>query len=103
MPRNVHLSKVSIRRVIGETDYASNDTLLESLNAVRAVWNIPVVKYVRDLVEGRVDAISLTKDNPYLYFFARRFEESLSITIKDAERVIDFSVPLRDVEKILIA
>lgn len=61
----------------------SHDTLLESLNAVRAVWNIPVAKYVRDLVEGTVDAISLTKDDPYLYFFARHFEESLSITIKE--------------------
>jgi hypothetical protein len=70
---------------------------------MRAAWDVPVDKYIRDLVEGKVDSISFTRDRPYHYFFARRFEKSLSITIKDAERIIDFSIPLQEVEKILAA
>jgi len=101
--RNLHLSKVSIHRVTDEAEYASVDALVESLNTARATWNVPVGKYVRDLVEGRVDSVSFTKDKPYYYFFGRRFEKSLSITIKEAERIIEFSIPLHEAEKILTA
>ncbi|MGB9023816.1 MAG: hypothetical protein WCC94_10335 [Candidatus Bathyarchaeia archaeon] len=103
MSKSVHLSRVSIRRTVGETQYASDSTLSESLNTIQAAWGIPVAGYVRDLIEGRVDAVSLTKDEPYCYFFARRVTDFLSITIKDGEQVIEFSVPLRDAEKLLIA
>jgi len=86
---------------MGETNYASNHALMESLNTIKAAWNIPIGKYLRDIVEGKVDSISFTKDRPYYYFFGRRFEKSLSITIKQDEKVIDFSIPLQEVEKIL--
>jgi len=86
---------------MGETNYASDDALMESLNTIKATSNIPIGKYLRDIVEGRVDSISFTKDRPYYYFFGRRFEKSLSITIKESEKVIDFSIPLQKVEKIL--
>jgi len=101
--RNLHLSKVSVHRVANESEYASSDALIESLNTARATWNVPIGKYVRDLAEGKVDSISFTKDKPYYYFFGRRFEKSLSITIKEAERIIEFSIPLHEVEKILTA
>jgi len=103
MQKDIRLSKVSIHRVIGDIDYASDEALLESLNTIRVAWNVPIAGYVRDLIEGRVDAISFTRDEPFYYFSARRMTDSLSVTIKDASRVIDFSVPLRDAEKMLIA
>jgi len=103
MPKDIHLSKVSIRRVMGETEYATDDVLMESLSTMRALLDVPIGKYVRDLVNGVVDTISFTKDEPYYYFFARRFQDSLSVSIKDVERIIEFSVPLRDAEKMLIA
>ncbi len=102
MSRNLHLSKVSVRRVTSETDYADNEDLIESLNTMRAVWNVPIENYIRDLLDRKVDAVSLTKDKPYYYFFARRFEKSLSITIKESEKVVDFSIPLHEAQKMLI-
>ncbi|MCX6659620.1 MAG: hypothetical protein NTX81_04480 [Candidatus Bathyarchaeota archaeon] len=103
MPKALNLSKYSVYRVIGNTDYASNDALTESLKAMSVVWNIPINRYLRDLLERTVDSISFTKDKPYCYFFARRLEKSLSITIKEAEKIIELSVPLGEVEKILMA
>jgi hypothetical protein len=101
MARQLRLSRVSIRESNEKTDYASTETLVESLNAFRATSNVPVHRYIRDLLEGKIDSISFTKDKPYCYFFARRFELLLSLTIKENERVIDFSLPLLDAEKIL--
>ena len=97
MTKSLNLSKISIREVKKDTNYANNETLMESLNTIKATWNIPIGKYFQDLLEERVDSISFTKDKPYYYFFARRFNEMLSVTIKEAERVIDFSIPLQEI------
>ena len=101
MSKTIRLTKLSIRRVTDETSYATSDSLMESLNTIKAVWNIPINNYLQDMLEGRLDSISFTKDKPYHYFFGRRFEKTLSITIKDDEKVIDFSIPLYEIEKIL--
>jgi len=101
MSKTLNLTKLSVHRVTGETGYASNGALMESLSTMEAVWKIPIKKYIRDLLDGKIDSISLTKDKPYFYFFGRCFEKSLSITIKEAEKIIDFSIPLCEVEKIL--
>lgn len=97
MTENLRLSKISIREVKKDTNYASNETLMESLNTIRATWDIPIDKYFQDLLEEKVDSISFTKDEPYYHFFARRFNKSLSVTIKETERVIDFSTPLQEI------
>ena len=97
------LSKLSIRQVSERTDYATNEALVESLHTLRATYNVPINQYMRDLLEQKVDSISFTKDSPYYYFYARRLDRAIAITFKEAERVIEFSVPLHEVEKMLIA
>ena len=101
MSKTLHLTKLSVRRVTGETEYASTEALMESLNTIKAAYNIPINKYIRDMLDGTIDSVSFTKDKPYCHFFGRRFENSLSITIKEAEKIIDFSIPLCEVGKIL--
>jgi len=103
MVEQMRLSRVSIRETKEKTDYAKSETLVESLNAFRATCGVPIQRYVRDILEGKIDSISFTKDKPYCYLFARRFERLLSVTIKESGRVIDFSLPLLDAEKMLIA
>jgi len=85
----------------GDTSYADKESMIESLKTMSAICNIPLSRYLRDLLEGSVDSISFTKDKPYYYFFSRRFEKSISITIKETERIMEFSIPLDDVEKII--
>jgi hypothetical protein len=101
LAKNVQLSRVTIRKVDQETDYASSEGLLECINALKATTQIPIARCFRDLLEQRVDCFSFTKDQPYLYFFARRLDKALAVTIKEANRVIDFSVPIREMQEII--
>ncbi len=101
--QSIRLSKLSIRQVNESTDYATTDTLMESLNTLRVTYNVPINQYMRDLLEKRVDSISFTKDSPYYYFFARRLGGSIAVTYKETSRVIEFSLPLQEAEKMLIA
>jgi len=49
-----------------------------------------------------VDSVSVAKDSPYCYFHARRLEKSLSITIKEKDRIIEFSMPVHEAKRILV-
>ncbi|HEV2119909.1 MAG TPA: hypothetical protein VGS11_07395 [Candidatus Bathyarchaeia archaeon] len=44
----------------------------------------------------------MAKDSPYCYFHARRLEKSLSITIKEKDRIVEFSMPLHEAKRILV-
>jgi hypothetical protein len=79
------------------------ETLAESLNTLRATYNLPINQYMRDLFEGRVDSISLTKDDPYYYFYARKLKEAIAVTFKQINRVVEFSLPLQEAQRTLTA
>lgn len=100
--QSIRLSKVSIRQVNDSTEYATTDTLMEALSTLRVTYNVPINQYMRDLLERRVDAISLTKDSPYYYFYARRLDHAVAVTFKQTGKVIEFSLPLQEAEKTLI-
>lgn len=103
LSKSIRLSRLSIRDIRDQTDYATSDALVESLHALRVTHNVPIERYLRDLTERRVDAISFTRDAPYYYFFARRIGRSVAVTYKEAKRVIEFSLPIEEIEKVLLA
>jgi hypothetical protein len=57
---------------------------------------------VQDLLGGTVDSVSVAKDSPYCYFHARRLEKALSVTIKEKDRIVEFSLPLHEAKRILV-
>jgi len=103
LARSVRLSKLSIRSIHDQTNYATSEALIESIHALRVTHNVPIERYLRDLTEGKVDSISITKDDPYHYFYARVLAGSVAVTYKEAQRIIEFALPLADVEKVLLA
>ncbi len=102
LPKTVYLHSVSIRGVTQTKEYAASERIDESVAALRAVYKISLGRYVQDLLAGIVDSVSVAKDSPYCYFHARRLEKSLSITIKEKDRIVEFSMPLHEAKRILI-
>jgi hypothetical protein len=103
LSKSIRLSKLSIRHISEQTDYATSEALVESLHLLRATYNVPIDHYMRDLIDKKVDSISFTKDSPYYYFFARRLGSSIAVTYKETTRVIEFSLPMQEAEKVLAA
>ena len=56
-----------------------------------------------DLVHGKIDSISFTKDSPYRYLFARRLGSSIAVTYKEEAKIIEFSLPVEEAERTLTA
>jgi hypothetical protein len=103
LSKSIRLSRLSIRDISNRTDYATSEALVESLHALRVTHNVPIERYLRDLTSGRVDSISFTKDTPYYYFFARKVGSSVAVTYKEASRVVEFSIPIEEIGKVLLA
>jgi len=93
-PKNLHLSKVLIHQTIEEKTYASSQTFTDFLNILKATLAVPVEDYLQNLIDGKVHSLSFTKNDPYCYFFARRFQNNILITVKDRIRIIDFTLSL---------
>jgi hypothetical protein len=101
-PKARLLSKISIQAVKDDTEYADSQAINESIAALSAKYRIDLVKYLGDLARGEIDSVSVTKDKPYFYFFARRFEDSLSIAIKESDRIVEFTYPIAELERLVV-
>ena len=102
MTKTVRISKISIRSTKEETEYADTGAVTEAILTLSAKHHLPLGKYVQDLLDANVDSISVTKDKPYCYFFARRFDQNISISIKEEDKIIDFSIPTVEAEKLTV-
>lgn len=104
MAKTSRLSKISIRsiNVKQDTEYADTQALTEALITLASKYHIPLGKYVSDLVHGRVDCITLTKDKPYFYYYARRHEGNISMSVKELDRIIEFTIPTSEAEKLTV-
>ncbi len=98
------LSKISIRsvKVDHETEYADSQGLTDSLNTLTARYQISLGKYFRDLINGTIDCVTLTKDKPSFYFYARRYDKNISISLNESDRIIEFSIPIDEAEKLAV-
>ncbi len=101
-PKARLLSKISIQAVKKDIEYADSQAINESIAAISAKYRITLLKYLGDLARGEIDSVSVTKDKPYCYFFARRFEDSLSVTVKESDRIIEFSYPIAELERLIL-
>ncbi len=101
-PKSARLSKISIRsvKVNHETEYADSQGLTESIQTLAARYQIPFGKYFRDLIDGIVDCITVSKDKPNFYFYARRYDQKISISLNESDRIIEFSISIIEAERL---
>jgi len=88
------LGKVEIREINSQANYATDESILEFLHTVAARDGLPVFDSLSKLSEGIVDSISLAKDHPYKYFFARSAGNNVSIIVKDEQRTVEMQLTL---------
>lgn len=95
-----HLSKVEIREISDETDYATGKSVIEFLRTIAARDNIPIFDFLSHLSRGKVDSVSLSKDNPYRYFFATASGSNVSIVMKEEKRTVEMQLPFDELKNL---
>ncbi len=92
--KELKLTKVSIQESEKSDEYATPEAAIESIQAISARYDLPVLDALRIVSKKSVDTVSLGKDTPYVYFFARKNRDSISFRISEGTRTIRFELPL---------
>ena len=88
------LGKVQIRQTNEDTNYATDESVLEFLHTLQARDGLPVFDFLSYLCIGKVNSVSLSKDDPYRYFFARAYRNNISMTMKEESKTVELQLPL---------
>jgi len=96
MPKELRLTKVSIQESAKSLEYSTPDAAIESIQTISTKYGLPILDLLRMIVTRSVDSISLGKDDPYVYVYARKHRDSISFRINEGSRSIRFDLPLED-------
>ena len=88
------ISRISIRRNVNETEYATKEYLLESLEGLRTKYDVPLKEALAFIISGRTDSVSLGKENPHLRFHAHLIRNVVHISIQEPSKDVSFQIPL---------
>jgi hypothetical protein len=88
------ISRINIRTTVGDTQYATKQYLLESLETLRIKYNLPLKEALDFITTRKTDSVSLGKDNPYFRFHANLIRNTVHISIQETTRDVTFEVPL---------
>jgi hypothetical protein len=87
------LAKVRINQYRTDSQYATEEYILESLHALKAKYDLPIFQLLATLGKS-TDSVSLSKDKPYFSFYARKSKDVLRIIIRHQGEDIQLQAPL---------
>jgi len=91
------ISKVTIKKdAISEVSFARRDTLAESLQTLDVKEGLPIVDALKMLSRSDVDSVSMSRDKPFCYFYARKSGDDFDIILRKEDHEIDFKIPMKE-------
>jgi hypothetical protein len=89
-------TRVFSRKTDKEINYTTSENVLEELRLLEKQKGWTIFESLKMLINGKADSFSLTKDNPYDYFYARITTEDIIFKMKTREGETEFRVPLQE-------
>jgi len=88
-----NLAKVRINQYRTDSQYATEEYILESLHALKVKYDLPIFQLLATLGKS-ADSVSLSKDKPYFSFYARKSKDALRIIIRQQGEDVELQAPL---------
>jgi hypothetical protein len=92
------ISRVSVRTTSSDTQYATKQYLLESLEALRVKYDLPLKEALSFISARKTDSVSFGKEKPYFRFHANLIRNVVHISIQELTRDLSFRVPLSSLD-----
>lgn len=89
-------AKVFSRKGKKSLDYTPTENVLEELRVLEKQKGWAIFESLKVLFKGDADSFSLTKDNPYHYFYARVTNENVVLKMKTKESETEFRIPINE-------
>jgi len=91
------ITKIRTRKVENDLGYATTEKLIEELQIFEAQMGWSIFKLLKVIKEKKADSLSLTKEKPFHYFYARLSDKTIIIRLQTSEKEIEFRLPTEEI------
>ena len=88
------VKKIYSRKVERSIDFATADKLVEELDIFEKQVGWSIFEILEILEEKKANSLSITKEKPFHYFYARLSEETIIIRLQTSEKETEFRIPI---------
>lgn len=88
------ITKIYSRKVERTTNFTTLENLIEELNVFEKQMGWSLHEILEILEEKKADSISITKEKPFHYFYARLSENTIIIRLQTSEEENEFRLPI---------
>jgi hypothetical protein len=80
-------------------DYATIEDLIEQLHVFERQMGWSIFDILDILKQKKADSLSITKEKPFHYFYARLSEKTIIIRLQTSEKETEFRLPIERLKK----
>jgi len=95
----VAITKIRSRKVNSSINYAKEDDLLEQLQVFERQMGWSIFEVLEMLKKQKADSLSITKEKPFHYFYARLSKKTVIIRLQTSEKETEFKLPIEKLAK----
>jgi len=90
---------VQSRKIDSVLNYATIEDLINELRAFEKQMGWSIFKMLDILKQKKADSLSITKEKPFHYFYARLSEKTIIIRLQTSEQETEFRLPIEEVKE----
>jgi len=93
------LTKIHASKPEKQVSFAHEEDLLTEILLLEKRYRWPITQLLKLLMMKRADTFSITVDNPYFYFYARRGEDTISFVTQKEGTKTEFKITIQTIKK----
>jgi len=95
----VSVTKLSTKRVNNKINYAATSDLTEQLRIFEKQMGWSIFDILEILKQRKADSLSITKEKPFHYFYARLSNQDIILMLQTSEQETEFRLPIEAIKK----
>jgi hypothetical protein len=95
----VAVTKLATSKTKKIVDYATTDDLIEQIHIFEKQMQWSIFEILEILKQRKADCLSITKEKPFHYFYARLSGNDLLLVFQTSEQETEFKIPVEAINK----
>lgn len=91
---SLSITTIRTSKLEKNVNYATTDDLLEQLHIFEKQMDWSIFDILNVLKERKADSLSIIKEKPFHYFYARLSDKTIIIRVQTSEKETEFKIPL---------
>jgi len=88
------ITQIRTHKVQKDVDYTTTEDLVKQLHVFEKQMDWSIFDILKVLKERKADCLSITKEKPFRYFYARLSEKTIIIRVQTSEQETEFRIPI---------